>query len=97
MSDTQTSMQPETLTLTFRTPISVNGKDYDAIELREPTCSEVESMTKEKGDMAQIIKLIALVGGVPQGVVRGMRISELNEASQYLMGFMKAGPETGAS
>lgn len=81
-------------TLVLDPAIEVNGKRYDAVELREPTLSEMISAQKSSG-LAATQELIRLVSGLPPLVVARIPISQALEADEFFGGFMRRFPPTG--
>lgn len=100
MSDTEASADnvEETKTIIFDKPITVNGKNYDSIDLREPNGDEVDQAQRITfSPMAQNMELIARVAGVPLAVVRKLPVSKINEASEFFKPFLEGSPATSES
>ena len=93
---------PQSLVVNFDRPIAYNGNQYESIELSEPTMKQLRAAYRELsngGNAEQMAKfqiaLVREVSGAPLQVVEGMPISKMNEAFDYLQGFMNAAPPTG--
>ncbi len=77
---------------------------YDTMRLQEPTHFQVENAELEIQGFASYnafrkykAKLVSNVSGVPIEAVKRMRISEVEEAFDFLARFTERGPETGAN
>lgn len=94
---------PRTLTLDIDPPIEANGKTYTTLYLEEPTAQMVERAEQEYagGQMTvhtirkHQIALVSQGSKTPRAVIEKMRISQLEEASDFLSSFIGAGRRTG--
>jgi hypothetical protein len=93
-------IQPETLTLEFRTPIQIGKGEgavtYTHVELREPTAGDLEHGQRADTPVGAVINLVSTIGKVPRLVAEKMSSRDINAANKYLSGFQD-GPETAAA
>lgn len=99
-------MIPDELLIPFDPPIVFNGKSVDSILLHEPTVGQVEQADKIANGNLNISNmrayqqaLIMAVSGQPKQIVGQMKISDVNKAFDWLMGFIQGNPtasETGS-
>lgn len=89
-------MSEDTKTITLSKPVLFGSKEYDTLELHEPTGGEMLKAMKETG-LSMAIVAISLVAEIPRGAVEMMPISVINEASEFVLGFTTVGLETGAA
>jgi hypothetical protein len=75
--------------------IKVGDLEYTSLTLREPTAGELERATLKDRAISVTLDLIAMVAGVPRGVVEKLPSRKLKEASEYVSGFTDDGPKTG--
>ncbi len=75
--------------------IERHGRIVTALELREPASGEVEEAERKLGGKFTTaamresqFHLIVLVSELPRSIIDVVPISKLNEASQYLLGFI---------
>ena len=94
-TDTAPDLAPEK-TITLDPPVKFGGVDYGTLQLREPTAGEMIECDDVRG-YAWMAKLSAKVGGVPPAVTTGMRVREILEAGEYLLGFTTAGRRTSSA
>jgi hypothetical protein len=95
---------PRVLDIELDPPIEWNGKTYSSLHLEEPTGRMVE---RAEGELSQAsnfqalrryqFALLSLVSGVPRQVIEQMRISQINEGTDFLRPFISGGPETGGN
>jgi hypothetical protein len=88
---------PDELLIEFRKPIKFDKLLVEAIQLEEPTIGQIEQAQKAagtKGSLALIRELISLVAGQPMTIISQMKISDVNKASAYLMGFIESSAAT---
>jgi hypothetical protein len=91
-------MQDEFL-ITFDPPIVFDGKSTDSLTLREPTVAQVEQADKVANGTLNISNmrayqqaLVMAVSGKPRQIIGQMRVSDMNKAFDYLMGFITGSP-----
>ena len=89
-------MDDETLTISFRKPIEDKGVTHDQVILREPTAGELAETDGLEG-YASDLRIISVVGGLPESTVRKMQTREFLQATRFLGGFMLPAPATGAA
>lgn len=77
----------DTLVLTLRKPVTVAGKTYDSVKLREPLASELEAASRAPSGVGALISLIVMVAGVPRGVPEAMGSRDLAKANAFLETF----------
>lgn len=97
MSDTETgtaapapkdpTQPPAELVVTFSKPYSIGGVDYSEMRLREPTAGEMIECDDVSG-WAMDVKLASLVSGVPEVVVRQLKVRDLLPGTRYLGRFL---------
>lgn len=90
---------PESKVITLRTPVTIGDQVYDTLELREPTAGEFEKMAKLASANAAgaMLQLIADVSGIALPIIKKIGVRDMNEAGEYLMGFIQAAPQTRTS
>lgn len=90
---------PDSKVITLRHPVTIGDQVYDTLELREPTAGEFEKMTKMASSNAAgaMLQLIADVSGIALPVIKKIGVRDMNEAGEYLMGFIQSGPQTPTS
>jgi len=92
-------MVESTLRIELAKPISIGKGDcpvtYDHLDLREPTAEEFAKATESATGFRQTMKLISLAAKVPESVIGQMPVGQVNEAGDFLMGFMERGRNTG--
>ena len=81
---------PAELTITLQPPVNFGGIDYGQLQLREPTAGEMIACDDVRG-YAWMVKLASKVAAVPAQAVEKVRVSEILEAGEYLLGFTNAG------
>jgi Phage tail assembly chaperone proteins, E, or 41 or 14 len=98
-----------TRTLVLIEPITVGAETYSELMLREPTAQAMENAEKELGSANNLslasaqqlrryqVKLVAGGARVSDAVVWRMYVSQVNEASDFLLGTFNTGPSTGAT
>ena len=74
-------------------PVDFHGVPYAKLTLREPKAGELVDCDALQG-YAFTAALTAKVAGVPPEVVREIPARDLNEAGDYLLGFVKASRTT---
>ena len=87
-------------TITFKSKIVHDGKDYLAIEIDEPTVGGIEafeaSQARKEGDTTATIKMLAIDTGLPEDVIRKIKTSDFIKISEAIAPFVKAAaPATG--
>ncbi len=75
------------LIVTFSKPYSIGGVDYTEMRLREPTAGEMIECDDVSG-WAMDVKLASLVSGVPEVVVRQLKVRDLLPGTRYLGRFL---------
>jgi hypothetical protein len=100
----ETPARPDTLVIDIDPAIPHKGGTYSQLPLREPRVGEVR---KAEGQMRNGINsesirnynihLVSFVSNWPVIAVEMLPISKLNEAVQYLEGFIERGRATGPS
>ena len=95
---------PRILDIEIDPPIEWNGKTYSTLHLEEPTGRMIEKAEQELSGGANFAALrkyqFALVSNAshtPRAVVEKMRISQIQQAADFLGSFMPGGLGTGAS
>lgn len=78
---------PETITITLRVPVELDGKTYKDIDLCEPTVGQLEKSSAAGDGIAANIVLVSEVAKLPLAVVRLMRKRDFEQACDYLAGF----------
>lgn len=89
-------MQPETMTLTLRKPLTLGDQSWPVLELQEPTAAQWQQWDGLKGVEADV-KAVAVVSGVPEVAVKQLGARDLIKASAFIAGFLAPDLETGAS
>ncbi|MCO6414817.1 phage tail assembly protein [Siccirubricoccus sp. KC 17139] len=95
--DIQPAARPEPLPeleIELPEPITLGGKTYNSITLREPRLKDLEAgvnaargCTGAEADMKQMKALIASVADVPRQVVENLSARKFREAGDYFGGF----------
>lgn len=93
----ETEDRPATKTIELTAPVSWGGKEYDRLELAEPTAGFMSKSLKESGALDIMIVLVSHVSGVPKAAVEKMPISVITEAGEYCLSFFGDGQKTGES
>lgn len=90
---------PDELTIPLRKLITIGDQVYDALVLREPTAGEFEKMTKlaTTNPAGALILLISLVSGIALPIINRIGVRDMNQAGDYLMGFIQPGLPTQTS
>ena len=95
--------EPE-LVIEFDPPLKISNLECAQLTLREPTGAEVRAAEGHlrKGVTAETVRmyqmaLIKAVSGSSQQVIDLMPISKINEAAEYLQGFVTPSQTTGNS
>lgn len=70
---------------------------YGQIELREPVAKELDKASRETSDVSAAIVLISAIAKIPRGAVELLTQRDLQECSDFLASFGKAGATTGAT
>jgi hypothetical protein len=83
------------LTIELSPAITVNGRDYTSLTLREPKAVELQRASDVANAVASQIRLIQLVSGAPQGVIENMPERKFREAMRFLAGFSQPGDGEG--
>jgi hypothetical protein len=99
VAEKETSELPEQLTITLRKPVDLKDGKLEAIELREPNAGEFKRFTKraESDAGAALVQLIAEVAGHPVPIIDRLGVRDMNEAAEYLMGFIQPSQATPAT
>jgi hypothetical protein len=71
---------PEEITIVFRQPIEFVGDSYPSITIQEPTFEQLVRMSKAESS----IESVALLAGVPIGVIKQMKARDANKAGDFL-------------
>lgn len=87
-------------TITFKSKIVHDGKDYLAIEVDEPTVGGIEAFQnaqmKGESDTSATIKMLAIDTGMPEDAIRKIKTSDFVKISEALAPFVAAAaPDTG--
>jgi hypothetical protein len=77
--------------------IEYNNKTYSEVVLREPTIGALIEMRKLADPIAQMSKLITLMGKLPPQVVQQLPQGVLEAASSYFEGFSPPSPKAGTA
>jgi hypothetical protein len=95
---------PRVLDIEIDPPVEWNGKTYNVLHLKEPTGRQVERAEGEltaNSNFQSLRKyqfaLLSLVSGVPRQVIEQMRITQINEGTDFLRPFISGGQETGGN
>lgn len=86
----------DTKTITLRSPVDLDGRTFNNIDLCEPTVAQMEKAALAPTGIASNIMLVADVAKVPIGMVRAMKKRDFEEACEFLQGFRPADPRNGA-
>jgi hypothetical protein len=99
MSREKKAELPDSKTIILRQPVVVGDQSYDSLDLREPTAGDFEKMTKlsASNPAGALLQLIADVSGVALPIIKKIGVRDMNEAGEYLMGFIQSGPQTTSS
>ena len=89
-------MDEDTLTVTFRKPFDDKGVTYEKVDLREPTAGELAQTDGLEG-YAIDVRIISVVGGMPESAVRQIPARDFLTATRFLGGFMRPAPAPGAA
>lgn len=84
----------DALTITFRKPIEHASVAYTKVDLREPTAGELAEADGVEG-FASDVRLISVVGAMPEAAVRLIPAREFLQATRFLGGFMAPARATG--
>lgn len=87
MDDQQIDQIDEQLTLDLRKPITVAGKQYERLVLREPLAGELEAASRAQSGVGGLMSLIAAVAGVPRAVPEAMVSRDLARADAFFNTF----------
>lgn len=79
----------------LRKPVTLGTVTYSQIELREPVAKELDKASREPSNVASAIVLISAVAKIPRGAVELLTQRDLQECSDFLGSFGKAGETTG--
>ncbi len=90
--------RPTTLTIDLAEPIQVGGgAKITEITIREPTLGQFEKASQARGQVAQVIALIAQTGGISEQAARNIPLSKLAEVADFFAGFLPGGQEIGGA
>lgn len=84
---------PDELDVPLRKPVVIGDQTYDTLKLREPTAGEFDRMAKAatSSGSGALLQLIADVSGLALPVIKKIGVRDMNEAGEYLMGFIQPG------
>jgi Phage tail assembly chaperone proteins, E, or 41 or 14 len=95
---------PRSLVIEIDPPIDWNGKTYGELRLEEPTGQMIQKAEQELSNGANFaalrnyqFSLVSNCSGVPRQVIMQMRITQIQQAADFLSRFMPGGLGTGAS
>lgn len=77
----------DTFDLVLRRPVTVAGKTYESVTLREPLAGELEAAGRALSPVGVLMSLVSIVAGVPPGVPAGMGSRDLAKADAYFKTF----------
>lgn len=86
MTANATEPAPE-LIVTFSMPYTLGDLTYTEMRLREPTADEMIQCDDVTG-WAMDVRLVSLVSGLPEVVVRRLKVRDLLPGSRYLGRFL---------
>jgi len=93
---------PRTLRIELDPHIEVNGRTYTTLDLSEPTGRMIvnaEAELARGNDVHSLRKfqlaLVSQASGLPRAVVENMRITQIEEAFNFLTSFKPNGTRTG--
>jgi len=78
---------PDSMTITLRSPIDIEGQTITTMTLREPTAGQIENARRAGVGETVAIRLIALCSGTPEAAVRKMKARDYKEAADFCLGF----------
>ncbi|MFM2476353.1 phage tail assembly protein [Celerinatantimonas sp. MCCC 1A17872] len=80
----------ENQVLTLQFPVTVNNKEYTALEFRRPKVRDNLIADKQnEADADKEIALMALLSGVDQNVIHELDMADYAAGQQIIMGFQK--------
>ena len=85
---------PAELVINFKTPIEFGGTTYTQVTLVEPMLCQFIEANKARGYEVDV-KMISIVGKIPEGVVTKMLMSDYRQGERYLRNFIEGGESTG--
>jgi hypothetical protein len=95
---------PRVLDIEVDPPVEWNGNTYATLHLEEPTGQMIVKSEQELAQGANFaalrkyqFALVSNASGVPRQAIEKMRISQIQQAFDFLSRFMPSGPATGAS
>lgn len=83
------------LVLTLRKPVTVAGKTYDSVKLREATAGELEQASRAASPIGVMISLISIVASVPRAVPEAMGSRDLAQVDAFFKTFSVPAADTG--
>lgn len=90
-----TNVQTEVIELSSTITDDKTKTSYERVELREPLLLQVEqfyAVSKKDGGLAGMRTLVALVGNIPEQVVKNMAYGDFKKCQGYLLTFLDDTP-----